>query len=190
MSIVTTDEILELLETDLTDLALQGVIDREEAWLASRIGQLEGERTVVVWPAGYGPVHLSRPADTVEVLDAHNPAVAVPGLKRRPALHPPPHTAGPAPISITSTPTDEEVVRGAVIELVALALTYGGSLVSERHGAHSIQRFQTAGAYAELREDVLRRVRPEPRMGAARVRSTDRSRITPANGEPTPVTGS
>jgi hypothetical protein len=124
------------------------------------------------------------------VLDADFAAIDVRVINGGRAIERLTLTAWPSPISIISTPTDEEVVRGAVIELVALALTYGGSLVSERHGAHSIQRFQTAGAYAELREDVLRRVRPEPRMGTTRVRSTVHSRITPANGEPTPVTGS
>jgi hypothetical protein len=41
MSITTVEDVLDIIETDLTDDAIQKVIDRQEAWLASRVGDLE-----------------------------------------------------------------------------------------------------------------------------------------------------
>lgn len=41
MSITTVEDILDIVETDLTDEALQKVIDRQESWLAGRIAPLD-----------------------------------------------------------------------------------------------------------------------------------------------------
>lgn len=40
MSITTVEDVLDIVETDLTDEALQKVIDRQEAWLAARLSPL------------------------------------------------------------------------------------------------------------------------------------------------------
>ena len=50
MSLVMLSEVRALVETGLTDADLQAVLDREEGWLASRIGALTGERTETFRP--------------------------------------------------------------------------------------------------------------------------------------------
>jgi hypothetical protein len=98
MSITTVADITDIVETDLTDEAIQKVIDREEAWLASRVGDL--------------------------------------------------------------TDFDEGLVTGGVVELVWITTTMRGLLTSERQGNSSAQTFQQPSAAAQLRELVVRRLKP------------------------------
>lgn len=63
MSLVSVTDVQALVDTDLTATQLQVVLDREERWLARRIGQLSGERTETFYPRRLKePLYLRRPA--------------------------------------------------------------------------------------------------------------------------------
>lgn len=63
MSLVSVAEVTALVETDIGATDLQVIINREEVWLARRIGQLAGERTETLYPRRLSePIYLRRPA--------------------------------------------------------------------------------------------------------------------------------
>jgi len=63
MSLVSVAEVTALVGTDLGTTDLQLIINREEQWLARRIGQLAGERTNTFYPRRLRePIFLRRPA--------------------------------------------------------------------------------------------------------------------------------
>lgn len=134
MSTVTVAEVEALMSSGLGTDALQGIIDREEAWLADDpvvgIGQLEGERTVRLWTNGDpDPILLRRPTSllaggsssplTVEVDGVLADDVVLTGptrLERRD------HAWGDV-ADVTFTPTDLPSVKTVILELVRLRLT-------------------------------------------------------------------
>jgi hypothetical protein len=60
---LTVDDARALITTSLSDTQLADVIDREEAWLARRIGPLDGQRVeTFVSEDGDEVLHLQRPA--------------------------------------------------------------------------------------------------------------------------------
>src|SRR3989304_1520781 len=70
MALVTLGEFRALVETGLADVDLQAVIDREEGWLAGRIGAFTGARTDTFSPGLTDtPIYLSRRAASVVVTD-------------------------------------------------------------------------------------------------------------------------
>jgi hypothetical protein len=181
MSLVMLSEVRALVETGLTDVDLQAILDREEGWLASRIGALSGERTETFRPAlPDAPIYLSRRTDAISVTDN---AVAVPvgdlwfvpatGLIRRINVPWPGPWPGPwpwtdswsgfgtwaGPVAVTYTPTDADAVARAVIELVQGTLAETGS-DAETIGDYSYSRGGAATRLSRLalaRSVLLRR---------------------------------
>ena len=171
MSLVTLGEVRALAETGLTDVDLQAVLDREEGWLASRIGMLAGERTDTFSPGLTDtPIYLSRRTASVAVMDNAVTVAAgdlrfVPatGLIRRINIAWPLTDAWPGlwtgPVAVTYTPTDADVVKRAVIELVRGTLAETGN-DAETIGDYSYSRGDAAvrlGRLALVRGVLLRR---------------------------------
>ncbi len=177
MSLVMLGEVRALVETGLTDVDLQAVLDREEGWLASRIGPLAGERTEAFRPTlPDAPIYLPRRTDAVTVTDNAVPVPAgdlwfVPatGVIRRinvPWPGPWPWTDAASglgtwtgPVAVTYTPTDADAVTRAVIELVRGTLAETGS-DAETIGDYSYSRGAAGarlGRLALARSVLLRR---------------------------------
>ena len=161
MSLVTLGEVRALVETGLTDVDLQAVIDREEGWLAARIGALTGARTDTFSPGLTDtPIYLSRRAASVVVTDNALTVAAVDlrfvpnsGMIRRIT------GAWTGPVAVTYTPTDADVVKRAVIELVRGTLAETGN-DAETIGDYSYTRGDAAvrlGRLALVRSVLLRR---------------------------------
>jgi hypothetical protein len=163
MSLVTPDQVRALVETDLDDTQLQEVIDREESMLATRIGPLTGERSVTFYPSaippttGYGlPLgrHVSDVADiaitdALQAVDADQVRLDHDGwgISR-------PGYLWVGPVVITYTPDDEDSVVAAIIDLVGLRLSTGGSrtgLASENIGGYGYSLGSAGGASAAAR---------------------------------------
>ncbi len=142
MSLVTIGEVRAIVESRLADDDLQALIDREEAWLASRIGALTGLRTVTFAPGlADSPIFLSRRTSTVVVSDAgvtlkptdvrFTPESGV--VRRVGAAYPWPDpltypwvAPWSGEVRVTFTPTDEADVKRAVLELVRGTLSETG----------------------------------------------------------------
>ncbi len=159
MSLTTEAEVRALVETALDDVSLQAVIDREEAWLARRIGPLSGPRTVTYrYPDVRGVIQLDRPTDAVTVTDN---AVATPIYLDGYAIE---RQSGywTGPVSITSTPNDLDEVKRAVIQLVSLTLRGPNDLASEQIGSYSYQRFGAQGQSGAVnnRGAIVRSLQP------------------------------
>ena len=145
MSLVTLGEVRALVETGLTDVDLQAVLDREEGLLAARIGSLTGARTDTFSPRLTNtPLHLSRRAAAVVVTDnalivTETDLRFVPesGMVRRIT------GAWTGPVAVTYTPTDADAVRRAVIELVRGTLSETGN-DAESIGDYSYSRGDAA----------------------------------------------
>lgn len=161
MSVVTMDEVRALVDTDLTDVDLQAVLDREEGWLAGRIGVLTGARTETFSPGlTDAPIYLSRRAASVVVTDNLLP-VPPADLRFAPASGLVRRTLGywSGPVAVTYTPTDADAVKRAVIELVRGTLAETG-YDAESIGDYSYTRGDGAvrlGRSALARSVLLRR---------------------------------
>lgn len=115
MSLVTLSEVRALVETGLIDVDLQAVLDREEGWLAGRIGALTGARTDTCSPGlTDDPIYLSRRAASVVVTD-NALAVAAADLRFVPASGLLRRIAGiwKGPVTVAWTPTDLDTVKRA-----------------------------------------------------------------------------
>jgi hypothetical protein len=162
-SLTSLAEVRALVKSRLTDIDLQAVIDREEAWLTGKVGPLTGERTDT-WTPGLGdtPLYLSRRAPSVVLTDAGRTLAASEflftpstGMIRRiwtPDLADNPpwrqlYLGWEGTVSATWTPSDEADVKRAVIELVRLSTGETG-FASETIGDYSYARATSAGAYA------------------------------------------
>ena len=152
MSLVTLSEVRALVETGLTDVDLQAVIDREEGWLTGRIGALTGARTDTFSPGLRDtPIYLSRRAAAVVVTD-NALIVAAADLRFVPESGMVRRITGTwtGPVAVTSTPTDADAVKRAVIELVR------GTVAETGNDA------ETLGDYSYTRGDAaLRLSRPD-----------------------------
>lgn len=152
MSLVTKEQVRALVKQArrLPDPDLQDVIDREEAYLARRIGPLAGSRTLRFRRPTYSvetwALRLPRPTliDDVAVVD-NGVVIAAAGVRllgrgyivERAGNLIPGSFSGP--VDVTFTPSDElEVVR-VVIELVRLQTTETG-FSSETIGGYTYQR--------------------------------------------------
>jgi hypothetical protein len=152
MGLLTVAELRGLVSTGLGDEALQGVIDREEAYLASRIGPLTGERTQrLVMYATSGPIRLARPTDSVVVRrtptgDVIDGTEVLPGGWHvwRPALDwPYPGTRGSS-LYATYTPNDEDLVVRVLIELCRMTVSAAGAAAA---GLAAGLKGETIGQY-------------------------------------------
>lgn len=176
MSLLLVDEVLAAgVGEALEGVALQAAIDREEAWLARRIGQLEGERTerfplVHIRPTTY-EVHLRRPTDEVAVTEGGTDVSATCELRhygwRVAKLPEGTHFLGV--LECTYTPNDADEVQGALLELLSLRLgtTTSAGLAGEIMGSYSYTRAQ--GSSTRIRESIVRSL-SEP-AGASSVRT-------------------
>lgn len=173
-SLLTVEELMDVVDTTLDEPALQAIIDREEAWLARRIGPLADERTVTyyVWPTDLDdPLWLSRPTDEVAVTDGgtelDESVVRLLGngtiVERADASW-----VGPT-VEIASEPNDGLEVKGGVIELVRLTLTESG-YQSERIGDYSYSR--GPGSTMAAREAIAYALLPHRGSGTVRLRSS------------------
>ena len=157
-SLVSIAEVRALVRSRLSDADLQVVIDREEAWLATKVGALTGERTETFSP-GNGSLYVRRLTNSVVVTD-NGTTVSSSDLLFTPSSgelrrvvgwvnDPPRHdlVAWQGDVTVTYTPADEAAVRRAIIELVRLTVSETG-MQSETVGDYSYSRAIASGAYA------------------------------------------
>ena len=154
-SLTTIAEVRALVKSRLSDANLQVIIDREEAWLAGKVGVLTGERTDTFTPGlGDTPLYLRRRAASVVLTDAGRTLAASEflftpstGQIRRiwtPSLQGDPpwrqvYLGWQGTVTATYTPDDEADVKRAVIELVRIATGPTG-YQSETLGDYSYDR--------------------------------------------------
>ena len=159
-SLVSVADVRALVRSRLSDGDLQVVIDREEAWLAGRIGELTGARTDTFTPGiGDTPLYLRRRAPSVVLTDdgrtlAASEFLFTPstGMIRRiwtPDLQGDPpwrqlYLGWAGTVTATYTPSDEADVERAVIELVRLTVGETG-FDAESIGDYSYTRGESAG---------------------------------------------
>ena len=159
-SLTSIAEVRALVRSRLSDADLQVVIDREEAWLAGRVGPLTGERTDTFTPGlGDTPLYLRRRAESVVLTDASRTLAAseflfTPSTGQIRRIWTPDLTNEPpwrqlylgwqGTVTATYTPADEADVKRAVIELVRLATGETG-YDSETIGDYSYTRGASAG---------------------------------------------
>lgn len=168
MSVVTLGEVRALVKSGLSDPDLQAVIDREESWLADRIGALTGERTDTFTPGvGDASLYLRRKTAAVVITDAgvtldptdflFTPSTGqirrVVGYISARYMHVP--GAWQGDVTATYTPTDTASVARAVIELVRGTIIETG-YESESMGDYSYNRGKV-GRAGLVRSILLRR---------------------------------
>lgn len=164
-SVTSIAEVRALVTTSLSDVDLQAIIDREEAWLTGLVGPLEGERTVTFRPTySDGAMYLRR--RTTDVALVEDGVALVPdtdyvftpengALRRGTVLLP--RTWG-AIVTATFTPSDLADVKRAVIELVRGSLDETG-YDSETIDGYSYTRGESAArtSRSELARSILLR---------------------------------
>lgn len=179
MSLLLVDEVLAAgVGAELGEVALQAAIDREEAWLARRIGQLTGERTERFPLAHVRPtsheVRLRRPTDEVTVLEGDADVSAACELRHGGwrVARLPEGTHFLSVLECTYTPNDEAEVQGALLELLNLRLstTAGAGLAGEIMGSYSYTR--AAGSSARARESLVRGLLEPRAAGSMRTPSS------------------
>lgn len=136
MSLLTVAEARAVITTSLDDDALEDVIDREESWLAVKVGPLSGERIeTFVTEDGDEVLRLTRHTSSVTVSD-DNGAYSGASLRKWADVVPATATAWNGDVEVTYTPDDELSVKRSVITLVRLAL------------GESAYQSESAGGYA------------------------------------------
>ena len=174
-SFVSLAEVRALVRSRLSDADLQAIIDREEEWLATKIGVLEGSRTDTFRPGVTNtPLYLSRLTDSIRVTD-NGVAVTASDLMFTPSTgclcrvtgvypwpYPPPWTwyaSWRGDVAVTWTPTDGAAVTAGVINLIRLTTSETG-FDSETIGDYSYTRGASAGRVSRagvVRSILLRR---------------------------------
>lgn len=172
MSLLTFAEASALISTGLGDAALQGVIDREEAWLARRIGALSGSRTQTFHVRAADaddPLHLRRPTSAVTVTDNGVATTAIRLLRDGSAVE---STAGTwtGPVAVTYTPNDADEVRRVIVELIRLAVS-ASPYESEDIGDYSYSRGGFDRSPDAQRQALVRDLIPRRGPGSVRLRS-------------------
>jgi hypothetical protein len=150
-SVVSITEVRALVSSGLSDVDLQVIIDREEAWLAGKVGVLTGERIDTFRP-GYSDstLYLRRRAESVVVTDDGVALVADTDYMFTPSTGALRRGSTLAPLSwgevvtVTWTPADEAAIKRAVIELVRGSLGETG-MDSEDIGKYSYTRGESTG---------------------------------------------
>lgn len=192
MSLVSPAQVKVLHDPGIPDQQLQEVIDREEAWLAARIGPLAGVRTVTYYPTTTpdrrgAPLGLPRraPADGTGLTITDAGTLLDPsqyrlfrdgwGVRR---LGLTAYWAGA--VAVVYTPDDVREVESAIIELVKVRVTDTG-YSQETRGAVSYSRGNTDAE--GQRAAILRALRP--RHGAHTVYL--RSSLYEPNWQPVPT---
>lgn len=136
-NLLETEELRALVQTVLTEDQLSDVIEREESWLAHRIGPLAGVVTQQFWlmmSDADSTLHLARPTDAVTINDGGLilTDAQVRLLERGTAVE---KVLGYwngttdrqlGPVAVTYTPNDQADVEKVLIDLVRLAVTETG----------------------------------------------------------------
>ncbi len=161
MSLLVPAEVKLLVQTSLSDADLQTIIDREEGWLAGRIGALSGSRTETIYPPRIDEhLHLRRFTSSVVIVDA---GVAVDAddyrLLYSGSVVERIDTYWGDMVEVTSTPNDSAAVETAIIDLIRLRVTDTG-YVSERIGQYSYQTAQAPGAREMTRAAIVKNLLP------------------------------
>jgi hypothetical protein len=188
MSFLDLTTTRELVASDLSDAAFQEVIDLEEAWLAKRIGPLDGERTERFVNVRYGQlIRLQRPTDadsySFAVDDAGTDATADVELRRNgwrvARLHPAGWLATGAlngAVSITYEPNDALEVERVLVELVRLSIaatqTPNTGITSEVIGSYTYVLGTGSSSPRSIRAALLRSLREPLEPETLRVRSS------------------
>lgn len=187
-SLVSPDEVQARgIGLELSDEALQDVIDEVESWLARRIGPLTGERTETLYPRREDEwLYLRRPADSITLDNAGTTVTAGESIGNYRLLYSGSVVQligidwylnatgiGLGPVEVTYTPNDEAEVRGAIFDLIRLRQAEG-PYVSERIGEYSYQKAQSAGAMDTARNAVLQRLTPKRPFRSERIVSSVR----------------
>ena len=152
MGVLSVADVRPYVSTSLSDVDLQRVIDREEAYLESRIGQLVGDRVQrVLLYDSRDPIRLLRPVDTADVVTTigGTPLTGVEVITNgwrlwRPSLDWPYPGTRSASLYVSSTPNDRLLVERVLTELVRLSVSVmaGGNtagLKSETIGSYSYE---------------------------------------------------
>jgi len=171
MSLLTFAEARALISTGLGDADFQGVIDREEAWLARRIGALSGSRTQTFHVRAADaddPLWLRRPTSAVTVTDD---GVALAGtdvrLLRDGAVVEKTTGAWTGPVTVAYTPNDADEVRRVIVELSRIGVS-ASAYEAETIGDYSYARGESPAAQ---REALVRGLVPRRGPGTIRLRS-------------------
>lgn len=158
--------------------AAYSVLDEIAAWLASRIGPLDGERTetflsapplqTLEWDQRRATLRLQRPTDSIALTD--NGIVVVDHTLRGSfVLSATGYWNGP--VVATYTPNDEMLVRGVLFGLLRIESTETG-FESETMGSYSYTRSGPATGGGNLsRWALLRRLLPRQSFDSVPVRS-------------------
>jgi hypothetical protein len=175
MSLLTVAEVRAAITTSLSDDALQSVIDQQEAWLARRIGPLDGERTqhfLNLRPTQI--IHLQRPTSAITV---EEDAVAVADVELRRNSWRVARTSGSwaAEADITYEPNDLLEVQRALLEgLIPLALTATGmpsaGYQSETMGTYSYTLGTGSASPKAIRSAVVQSLKEPAEPSTNRVR--------------------
>jgi hypothetical protein len=173
MSLTSIAEVRALVKSRLTDVDLQTIIDREEAWLAGKIGQLSGERTDTFTPGTTNtPLYLSRRTESVAVTDngvAVTELLFTPStgcLRRVVGVYPWPYPQSETwypswqgVVTVTWTPSDGAAITAGVINLIRGTIGETG-FDSEQIADYSYTRGASAGRVSRVgvvRSILLRR---------------------------------
>lgn len=177
MSLLLLAEARALVGSGLGDPDLQAVIDREEAWLARRIGALSGSRVETFWPQPVDrddPLRLRRPTASVAVTDG---GVVLAGSAVRLlgdgtlAEKATGAWTGPS-VAIVSTPTDTLEVKSGIVKLIRLTTT-ASPYDSETLGDYSYSR--GGASEASQQQAIVRDLLPHGGPGTIRLRPADES---------------
>jgi hypothetical protein len=159
MSLVTPAQVKALVQTSLSDADLQVIIDREEGWLAGRIGALSGSRTETFYPRrGVEHLHLRRPTNSVTVTDGDLVDPDDYRLLYGGTVVERVTGSWGDTVTVTYTPNDSAAIATAIIDLIRLRTTDTG-FVSERIGQYSYQTAQLPGARERTRRAILEGLR-------------------------------
>lgn len=148
------------------DGAAQDIIDEQEAWLARRIGPLEGDRTETFYvglASVTGKLGLRRYTDAVVVTDAGLAFTAFRLVDEGSAIVQVYSAAsriwrGPY-VTATYAPNDADEVRKGLYDLIALACEPVGTLRSEQIGSYSYNRGEATPA--AMRSAILSEILPK-----------------------------
>lgn len=163
---ITSTEILEHLETDLSDTAIGRLIDEAEAYCQKIAGPESGSYTVHR-SGGVSSFWLRRPADQIQsvteldngdnVVDSSNYRLEHNGRTLRRVGNVWAH--GTVEVVYTVS-TDTATRDRVIIDLVHLALSYRGAVKSESDGAYSSGRIASADAYERERHNIASALLP------------------------------
>jgi hypothetical protein len=118
---LSVEEARALVTTSLSDADLADVIAREEAWLARRIGPLEGERTETFATAdGDEVLKLQRPASSVDVEDDSGTLTDVALHGWSDVTRTDVARSWNGDVLVTYTPSDPDEVKRVLVTLVRL----------------------------------------------------------------------